>query len=244
MKKLNKIIIASCFLGTIPAFSAQLMKVDTVNGKALYYNQYDNNEMTGAGCEPAIYSDMVNRYLQDRGAMHNLEYQARTNQGAMQAPNASGGLGGATSGALSCVDQAANTINGAANKIKSIFNLLNGGSFDFGSIADAVGDQLLKGACQEINRITGNVVNSTVGAATNTVTGGINSATNGVLGQGVNIGSQTINGYTVVNGATNGTAGVYGPNLGTPSNLTSGGGVQSNTGSSPGVICTYTGIGC
>lgn len=226
-----------------PAFSEQIMKVDTVNGKALYYKQYEASELTSVGCDPAIYTSMVNGYLKQRGAAHNLEYQARTMQNATQAPSAtSGGAGGA--GAGSCIEQATNQINNAASRIKNIFDIFNGAELDFSSLANNIGNQLLNGACQELNRVTGQMTGAALNnSGANNIIGTGTQIVNG--GYGVNLGSgnmsTNINGSQILNSGNN----AYNNN----SNLNNAGGVgtqPNNAGSSgnSGYMCSWLGLNC
>lgn len=245
INKNKKRILASLALSCLiaPAFSEQLMKVETSNGKALYYKQYEANELTSVGCDPAIYTSMVNGYLQKRGAAHNLEYQARSVQNATQAPSATnGGAGGA--GAGSCIEQATNQINNAASKIKNIFDIFNGADLDFSSLANNIGNQLLNGACQELNRVTGQMTNNVLNnSGANNLIGTGTQMVNG--GYGVNIGSgnisTNINGSQILNSGNNANN--------SNSNLNNSGGVgtqRNNAGNSgnSGYMCSWLGMNC
>lgn len=246
-KKILMAVTLSCLF--TPVFAEKLMKVETVNGKALYYKQYEANELTSIGCDPGIYTGMVNDYLKQRGAAHNLEYQARTIQGATQAPTAS--ASGSTPGAGSCIENAANQINNAASKISKIFDIFNGGSIDFSSLATNIGNQLLNGACQEVNRVTGQLTNNALNNS------GINNGLNtvggiagGGIGTQVGIGNTNIpiNAGTILNSGNNPTGQT---NLNNGTNLNTGGGVgtqntgtQNNNSGNSGYMCSWLGINC
>ena len=143
-------------------------------------------------------------------------------------------MGGSTS---SCIDQAANQINNAASRARSVFSIFSGGSIDFSNLANTIGTQLMNGACQEINRVTGQATGQVLNNSG--INSGLSNST-GMLGTTVPIANTTISGNTILNSGNS-----------SNTNLTSGGGVgtqntgtSTSSGSNSGYMCSWLGINC
>lgn len=234
---------------TTYSIAGQLVKVPTVEGKALYYQQYSQSELSAGGCDSGVYTGMVNGYLQSRGAAHISEQEIMVEQSARQAPTAGPmsmpGATGTGVQAQSCFSQAADQITNATKGIENILGIFSGG-LDSNALFESLTKSIVNGACQEINRVTGQAVGS--------VTGGINGAVNGVvqpvtgmLGTGVQIGNQNISAQSVMNGANTNNSGTQNTNLINGGGI--GGGAQTGTQGLGGtqdksLICKTLGFGC
>ncbi len=233
------------------SLAGQLVKVPTVEGKALYYNQYSQGELSAGGCDSGVYTGMVNNYLQQRGAAHVSEQEIMVEQSARQAPSAGPmSLPGATgTQAQSCFSQAANQITNATKGLESILGIFSGG-LDANALFESLAGSIMNGACQEINRVTGQAVGNVTGGI-NQAIGGVVQPVTGALGtNAIQIGNQGISAQQVINGANNNNT-----NLAN-NNMINGGGIggainNGNTGvqgiggtQDKSLICKTLGFGC
>lgn len=174
--KKEKIIIKNIIL-----LSLALMFVTEANaqqGRQLFQYNYTNQQLTNAGCDPAIWQQMNASYIAKRTREGNQESKVLVTQQVSQTLPANIGNGN------SCVDLAVAQINQAVQ--------LAGG---FGAGADAILSFALKklggAGCSEINNLAqSNGANNITGVIQNQ-----NGAAIGILGNGIGngIGNNTGN---------------------------------------------------
>lgn len=252
IKKISLITSLALVAGIFTPLSAnaqQLIKVETLNGKALYYREYSDQTLLTSGCEPGIYRKMVADYLQKRGAAHVAEHLIRGDQQARQTPGsapiagaggASGGAnggGGALGAAQSCFEQASSQILNSGKQVAGIFGAISGG-IDANSLFNSLATSVVNGACQEINSVLGKATGSVQGVisgVTQPITSTISSANGQLASLGISGG--------ISGGIAGGTANT---------NLISGGGIGGviapaqvlTTQNASTMLCSLVGFGC
>lgn len=156
----------------------QLMSVETINGKKVYYKEYPDSALWAVGCNPATYAKMNEKYIAARTNDHINEYLSYTQQLAQQTPNSSGTYGPAT-GASRCFEDAARQVQNAQKIADAVMGMFTG-TFNWRELAAGTADMWKNKACQEINNLTGNLVSNATGGmlnGSNPVNNAVNQAT-------------------------------------------------------------------
>lgn len=138
------------------------------------------------GCNKEIMQNLNSKYVQDRMAERNLQYNTQMNGLVMTTPKAN---------QMDCFQQAMQNIKNLMRAIDSIIAMFSG-QMNMDALMQQIVNMVLKAACQEVNQVTGSIsgslntttngINNTIGGITNTQigSGGVSTTVGGILNSG------------------------------------------------------------
>lgn len=201
-KKLSVSVGVGIILSVSASTAMAQANAQTQTTPQLMIPEYTAQQLKEAGCDPNVWSQLVQNYLNKRGYERQVQGKIQVIDQGNAAPQ-SGNSG--TNGA-SCWDQALDQIGSIATTLDNIMSIFNGG-FSASKLGGVIKQQLSDFACSQVTNYTSQIsygVNSTVNGVYQDTVGRI-GVNNGVI----NIGSGDVLKNPVGSGTPGKISGAY-----------------------------------